>query len=170
MTLLDDPTTSVRVSGLTILSEFLKKTSPRMLVQTGLSNLLEEALMPTLSFLPTLTPVAESQLLLQKAYAALLELGDIRYSADDNRPERNRFYDRLIREGVFYGVSHCRDETSILDLLLAEMGEIIDRLQIYSVKHIKVCNISIDLDNQTNIRAGYSAITFGCPDRSIRTF
>ncbi|OBT72381.1 hypothetical protein VF21_07477 [Pseudogymnoascus sp. 05NY08] len=137
MTLLDDPTTSVRASGLTILSEFLKKTSPRMLVQTGLSDLLEEALMPTLSFLPTLTPVAESQLLLQKAYAALLELGDIRYSSEDDKLERNRFYDRLMREGIFYGIHHCGDITIIMELLLAEMSEIITRLHIYSVKHAK---------------------------------
>ncbi|OBT61657.1 hypothetical protein VE03_08418 [Pseudogymnoascus sp. 23342-1-I1] len=137
MTLLDDPTTSVRASGLTILSEFLKKTPPRMLVQTGLSDLLEEALMPTLSFLPTLTPVAESQLLLQKAYAALLELGDIRYASEDSKPERNRFYDRLIREGVFNGIHHCGDITIILELLLGEMNEIINRLHIYSIKHAK---------------------------------
>jgi hypothetical protein len=142
MTLLDDPTTSVRASGLTILSEFLKRTSPRMLVQTGLSDLLEEALMPTLSFLPTLTPVAESQLLLQKAYAALLELGDIRYSSEDDKLERNRFYDRLMREGIFYGIHHCGDITIIMELLLADMSEIINRLHIYSVKHAKVCNIS----------------------------
>ncbi|ELR09170.1 hypothetical protein VC83_05582 [Pseudogymnoascus destructans] len=137
MTLLDDPTTSVRASGLTILSEFLKKTSPRMLVQTGLRDLLEEALMPTLSFLPTLTPVAESQLLLKKAYSALLELGDIRYASEDSKPERNRFYDRLMREGVIYGIHHCGDITIILELLLAEMSEIINRLHIYSAKHAK---------------------------------
>ncbi|KFY88970.1 hypothetical protein V500_06019 [Pseudogymnoascus sp. VKM F-4518 (FW-2643)] len=137
MTLLDDPTTSVKASGLTILSEFLKKTPPKMLVQTGLSDLLEEALMPTLSFLPTLTPVAESQLLLQKAYAALLELGDIRYASEDSKPGRNRFYDRLMREGIFYGIHHCGDITIILELLLAEMSEIINRLHIYSIKHTK---------------------------------
>ncbi|KFY22871.1 hypothetical protein V493_06272 [Pseudogymnoascus sp. VKM F-4281 (FW-2241)] len=137
MTLLDDPTTSVRASGLTILSKFLKKTPPRMLVQTGLGDLLEEALVPTLSFLPTLTPVAESQLLLRKAYAALLELGDIRYASEDSKPERNRFYDRLMREGIFYGFQHCRDITIILELLLAEMSEIMNRLHIYSVKHAK---------------------------------
>ncbi|KFY17568.1 hypothetical protein V492_00549 [Pseudogymnoascus sp. VKM F-4246] len=137
MTLLDDPTTSVRASGLTILSEFLKKTPPRMLIQTGLSDLLEEALVPTLSFLPTLTPVAESQLLLRKAYVALLELGDIRYASDDSKPERNRFYDRLMREGVLYGIHHCGDTTIILELLLAEMSEIVNRLHIHSIKHAK---------------------------------
>lgn len=142
MTLLDDPTTSVRASGLTILSEFLKKTPTRMLVQTGLSDLLEEALMPTLSFLPTLTPVAESQLLLRKAYAALLELGDIRYVSEDSKPERNRFYDRLMREGILNGIHHSGDITIILELLLAEMSEIINRLHIYSIKHAKVCEIS----------------------------
>lgn len=152
MTLLDDPTTSVRVSGLTILSEFLKKTPPKMLVQTGLSDLLEEALMPTLSFLPTLTPVAESLLLLQKAYAALLELGDIRYASEDSKPGRNRFYDRLMREGIFYGIHHCGDITIILELLLAEMSEIINRLHIYSIKHTKVCKISSYLNKQTNVK------------------
>ena len=170
MTLLDDPTTSVRASGLTILSEFLKKTPPKMLVQTGLSDLLEEALMPTLSFLPTLTPVAESQLLLQKAYAALLELGHIRYASEDSKPGRNRFYDRLMREGIFYGIHHCGDITIILELLLAEMGEIINRLHIYSIKHAKVCKISSYWNKQTNVQAGYPAITFSCPGGSIRAF
>jgi hypothetical protein len=170
MTLLDDSTTSVRASGLTILSEFLKKTPPRMLVQTGLSDLLEEALMPTLSFLPTLTPVAESQLLLQKAYTALLELGDIRYASEDNKPEGNRFYDRLMREGVFNGIHHCGDITLILELLLAEMSEIISRLHIYSIRHVKVCKIFSYFNKHTNVQAGYTAITFRCLGRSIRSF
>jgi hypothetical protein len=122
-----------------------------MLIQTGLSDLLEEALMPTLLFLPSLTPITESLLLLRKAYAALFSLGDIRYALEDDIIERNKFYDRLMREGILHGIYHCGDAKSILELLLHEMSEVISRLHIYSIKHAKVCQASDHVNKHTNV-------------------
>lgn len=148
--------------------EFLGKISSRMLIQTGLGDLLEEALMPTLLFLPSLTPVTESLLLLRKGYAALFKLGDIRYAIEDDKSGRSKFYDRVLREGIFYGVHHCGDAKSILELLLDEMSEVINRLHIYSIKHTKVRTTSSHMHNQTNVQTGYSAIGFNCSNGPIR--
>src|ERR1700726_550864 len=51
LTLLDDPSTVVRVRGLRILSDLLKRIPSKILQQTGLAEVFEDAVMPTLLFL-----------------------------------------------------------------------------------------------------------------------
>lgn len=138
LTLLDDSTTPIRASGLVLLSELLQKITQRMLEQTGLGDVFEEAVLPTLSFLPSLTPVDESLLLLKEAYKALFILGDLRFGTKKVQSSRNRLLDRILRQGVFHGLDHCRENASITELLLKEMSDILDRMGIYSIKHLKV--------------------------------
>jgi tRNA nucleotidyltransferase (CCA-adding enzyme) len=138
LTILDDGTTPIRVSGLVLLSELLQKTPSRMLEQTGLGDVFEEAVLPTLLFLPSLTPVNESLLLLEEAYKALFILSDLRFGAKKDQSNRNKLLDRILRQGVFHGLDHCRENVRITELLLQEMGDVIDRAGIYSIKHLKV--------------------------------
>lgn len=138
LTLLDDSATSIRASGLVLLSELLQKIPQRMLEQTGLGDVFEEAVLPTLSFLPSLTPVDESLLLLKEAYKALFILSDLRFDIKKVQSSRNRLLDRILRQGVFHGLDHCGGNASITELLLTEMSDIVDRMGIYSIKHLKV--------------------------------
>lgn len=141
LTLLDDPSTPIRLSGMTALSELLDKVPLRMLEQTGLGAVMEEAMIPTLSFLPTLTPVDESLLLLNAAYNALLKLTDVRFVGGKASQKRQKVLDKLLREGVLHGIDHCHQNTEIILLLLTIMEKLIHRMGIQTIKHLKVCNV-----------------------------
>src|SRR5271167_1497299 len=99
LTLVDDPSTPIRVRGLAILLDLLSKTPPNVLNQTGLGEVFEDAVMPTLHFLPSLTPTGDSLKLLKPAYAVLLKLGEIQFPARGDQHKRLRLLDRVMREG-----------------------------------------------------------------------
>lgn len=141
LTLLDDPSTPIRLSGMTALSELLDKVPPRMLEQTGLGDVMEEAMIPTLSFLPTLTPVDESLLLLHAAYDTLLKLTDVRFGDEKSRQKRQKVLDKLLREGVLHGMNHCHQNIEIIRLLLTVMEKLIHRMGIQTIKHLKVRSV-----------------------------
>lgn len=140
LTLLDDANTSIRLSGMAALSDFLDKVPPKMLEQTGLGVVMEEAMIPTLSFLPTLTPANESLLLLDAAYDTLLKLADVRFGDQNSQLKKHKVMDRLLREGVLQGMNHCNQHVEIMRLLFTVLGKLITRLEIQSVKHLKVCD------------------------------
>lgn len=141
-----------------------------MLIQTGLGDVLEAAVMPSLLFLPSLTPVKDSLVLLKEAYDALFVLGDLRFPHKDDRPKRNKFFDRVMREGILYGFANCQETASIMELLFGEMGKIINRLNIYSVKHLKASIVTNSVNAIANIWPGHYTLGFCSPDGSICTF
>lgn len=138
LTLLDDPTTSVRVKGLEILQELLSKTPDQLLNQTGLGEVFEHAVLPTLLFLPGLTPVKESLQLLPQAYAALFSIADVRFPVREDEIKKTEIYDRVMRLGVLQGFLHSKHNALIIEVLLQQMGLLVSRMGIYSVKYLKV--------------------------------
>jgi hypothetical protein len=120
------------------LRAILPKMPQRMLEQTGLEEVLEDAVMPTLLFLPSLTPVEDSLKLLRSAYEALFMLADKRFETKKHKTNRTRFYDRLMRKGILHGISHCSDNVSIMILLFSELEILITRMGVLAVKHLKV--------------------------------
>ena len=138
LTLLDDPNTEIRIRGLEILTAFLRKLTWRLLLRTGLGEVFEDAVMPTLLYLPSLTPVDESVRLLKPAYEALYTLADKRFPAKEAYTENMRFMDRIIRHGVLQGYSHSHEYPQIVEVLLQEMDALINKMGIHSVKHLKV--------------------------------
>jgi Tti2 family len=138
LTLLDDPSTIVRVRGLHILCEVLGRIPPRVLQQAGLGEVFEDAVMPTLLFLPPLTPVEESLSLLTSAYSALLSLGDARYPTENERSNKLKFLDRIMRQGVLQGSTHSGENVMIAELLVEEVITLFNSMGIHSVKYLKV--------------------------------
>lgn len=138
LTLLDDLQTDVRRRGLLVLAEFLKKVSSKVLKQTGLGEVFEDAVIPTLLFLPTLTPVEESMRLLRPAYSALFLLADVRFPEHEDQFEKMKLLDRIMRQGIFQGYHHSADSVPIVKLLLEQTGILICRMKMYAVKHLKV--------------------------------
>lgn len=138
LTLLDDPSTLIRLSGMAALSDLLDQVPPKMLEQTGLGEVMEEAIIPTLSFLPTLTPVDESLLLLNAAYDTLLKLTDVRFGDEKSKQKKQKVLDKLLREGVLHGMDHCHQNIEIIRLLLTVMEKLINRMEIQAIKHLKV--------------------------------
>ncbi|KAK0735681.1 hypothetical protein B0T21DRAFT_190623 [Apiosordaria backusii] len=139
LTLADDSTTSIRRTGLTILTNFLTKIPAKTLQDTGLGQVFANAVFPTLSYLPSLTPEDESLQLLEPAYKALLILAGKQPSTgkDGTGNPRNNMLDRLIREGVFTGYFHAKNHVRIVELLCQETVEILEAMGVHAVKHLK---------------------------------
>jgi hypothetical protein len=121
LTLLDDPSTVVRVRGLHILREMLGRIPPNVLQQAGLGEVFEDAVIPTLLFLPTLTPVEESLSLLK-----------------NDRSDRLKFLDRVMRQGVLQGFMHSGENVKIAELLVNEATTLFENMGIHAVKYLKV--------------------------------
>lgn len=147
VTLLDDPSTPIRSRSLSILSAFLPKIGGKRLQQTGLAEVFEEAVMPTLMFLPSITPVNESIQLLPPAYNALFILADVRWGTGSNAGiepesktsiEKMKFYDQIMRKGILRGYGHAHEHVKIVILLTEEIGTIVEKMGLAAVKHLKV--------------------------------
>lgn len=127
----------------------------KVLLQTGLSEVFEDAIMPTLLFLPTLTPIEESLQVLKPAYLALYALAEARFPKSEDQAAKMKFFDRIMRHGVLEGLSHARDHFEIVELLLDEMNTIICSMGLHAVKHLKV---SRSVDNSLTIYHSHSCI------------
>lgn len=147
LTLLDEPTTRIRRRGLLILDSFLEKFPANILRDTGLASVFEDAVFPTLHFLPSITPEEDSIILLEAAYGALLSL--VRktepkpgQAESHSSSPKARLLDKMLRDGVFSAYFHVKDHVRIVEVLLIQTANIVDELQIYAVKHLKVSNSS----------------------------
>ncbi len=128
----------IRARGLLILKDLLGKVPAKVLLQTGLGEVFEDAVMPTLLFLPALTPVEESLQVLKPAYSALFTLGEVRFPGNEDQAAKMKFLDRIMRHGVLQGLSHARDHVKVVELLLDEMNTLINSMGLHAVKHLKV--------------------------------
>ncbi|KAL2157480.1 hypothetical protein VTH06DRAFT_6031 [Thermothelomyces fergusii] len=141
LTLVDDIATSVRRRGLLILADFLAKMPGRTLHDTGLASLFEDAVFPTLAFLPSLTPERESVELLGPAYLALRRLAEKKQPAAGKDgvagSPKNKLLDRMLREGVFLGYFHAKEHVGIVELLCRQTETILNEMGVHAVKHLK---------------------------------
>lgn len=141
LTLADDTATPVRRRGLLILTDFLTKFPDKTLHDTGLAQVFEDAIFPTLSYLPSLTPEEESVELLVPAYSALLCLAKKQPAIGKDgvaRAPKNRFLDRMLREGVLGGYFHAKDHVRIVEVLCQQTVAILEEMGVHAVKHLKV--------------------------------
>lgn len=137
LTLLDDPATRVRARGLVIATEFLSKLPDKTLTGTGLATVCEQAIFPSLSFLPSLTPENESVQLLEPAFKALLILSG-KISTEKDPAKGNKLRDQILREGVFMAHFHAREHARIVEVLFQQTAALVGKLKIHTVKHLKV--------------------------------
>ncbi|KAK3318567.1 hypothetical protein B0H66DRAFT_243527 [Apodospora peruviana] len=143
LTLVDDNTTSVRRRGLVILTKFLAKFPDKTLHDTGLAQVFEEAVFPTLSYLPSLTPENDSVQLLVPAFEALRCLARKQSTAaaksgvTAGKEKENMMLGKVLREGVFPAYFHAKDHVRIVEVLCQQTGLIIGQMGIHAVKHLK---------------------------------
>ena len=105
------------------------------MTRTGLDQVFQQAISPSLYFLPRLTPEKESIEILEPAYQALLQLA----SVQDDEKKRVRLLDMLLRDGVLTGYSHAGEHISLAEFLLRQSSCVVDRMGVHAVKHLKVC-------------------------------
>jgi hypothetical protein len=142
LTLVDDSSTPVRRRGLLILADLLTKIPNHILHNNGLGKLFEDAVFPTLAYLPSLTPADESIQLLVPAYTVLLRLADKQPATTSHDGVRNgpknRLLDKMLREGVFMAYFHAKEYISIVEVLCQQTALILNQMGIHVVKHLKV--------------------------------
>ncbi|KAI7649796.1 hypothetical protein KC322_g19022, partial [Hortaea werneckii] len=148
LSMIDDWEVKYKALGAILSSNILQITPPILLERTGLGEVFEEALVPCLSYLPTITPEDEAIELLDDVYPALLALSRTRYPKnipkesrrDDAEIERQRtkFLDMILRKGVFYGSEHCGLQYPRLQgVTFRHAVPLLNEIGVESVKHLK---------------------------------
>lgn len=138
LALIDDHTTNVKAKGCELLILLLRNTTPALLTRTGLGDVFQDAVMPCLLSLPSLTPTEESIKLLSQAYPALIALGRVRFASEADHRAKIQFLDNIMRRGILSGYAHCNENVHIGRLLVDEMGLVVEEMGISSTKHLKV--------------------------------
>ena len=141
LVIVDDSSPLIKAEGCKLFAKQLWVTSPALLARTGLGGVIEEAIMPCLTYLPPLTPEEECIPILSAAYPALLSLARVHY-ADTSRKtksirNKSMFLHKLVRKGVFYGLSHAGENVKVAQVLLDQLRQIVQCLGLETVKHLK---------------------------------
>ena len=126
----------MRLKGLSILLLFLDKCPPKTILSAGVDNVIQDAVFPTLLFLPDTTPESESLQLLYPAYQVLLRVAQL--DPDPKSVRRRRFLDKLLRDGVFTGHFHASQHVRIVQVLMNVIKDIVSCLGLFSAKHLQV--------------------------------
>ncbi|CAK1358398.1 unnamed protein product [Cercospora beticola] len=149
LTLVDDWEARYKCIGADFIDALLKSTPSALLERTGLGEVFEQALMPCLTYLPTITEEEESIPLLSSVYPALLTLARKRFPNEEPAPptttpltptarQKVQMLDTIIRKGIIYGYSHCgTSNPKITTVLFSNLAIYLQELGIDSVKHPK---------------------------------
>lgn len=133
-----------------MLRAFWARCPGDLMRQTGLAQVFEDAVFPSLLYLPSLTPVDESVAILSAAYPTLMVLAgvDLDMAAADGNPtngftqEQQKLLDRIIREGILVGYNHASEHVRIVELLCEQLRCIVNGMGILTIKHLKVRQVS----------------------------
>lgn len=137
LTISEDDETRTRISGLEIMSEFLDKCPAKILQSTGIGRVIQDAIFPSLLFLPSLTPEEESIRIMKPAYRALFTIAE--KEQDKSSHTRRDLLDSIIREGILTAYDHASNYISVVETLLETLATAVNCLGIYAVKHLEVC-------------------------------
>lgn len=138
LALIDDSSTKYKVKGCNCLLIFLQKCPSLLLERTGLGEIFENAIMPCLLSLPSLTEEPESLQMLKGAYPALNSLAVVRFPGQKHQAARIKALDKILRNGILRGYAHAGEHVRIAELLVNEMTVLVSELGVESVKHLKV--------------------------------
>jgi tRNA nucleotidyltransferase (CCA-adding enzyme) len=140
LSMLDDIDTEYKAQGCELLRLLLDKTSPILLKRTGLGDVFEEALMPCLGYLPTLTPEDQSARLLSVAYPALISLSKTLdttpNTSSQKSPQCIKLLDEVIRKGILMTFTYCPEHAKISTVTTQNLAVILNSLGLDSIKHL----------------------------------
>ncbi|KAI1125949.1 hypothetical protein F5Y10DRAFT_222060 [Nemania abortiva] len=167
LTLLDEPQpTSLKLRSLSIFRTFWRLCPEGLLSRTGLADVFEQAVFPTVLSLPSLTPEAESLALLGAAYPALFAMvgledldstvagrgneevgseGTHDQTTDDKREvqakgfteAQRKLLDKIVRDGVMVGYHHAKQHVRLINFFCQTLRRLVDGMGILSVKYLK---------------------------------
>ncbi|KAI1382419.1 hypothetical protein F4677DRAFT_440213 [Hypoxylon crocopeplum] len=131
LTLLDEQhSTPLKIRALCILRAFWSRCPAGLMRDTGLADVFEQAVFPSVLFLPSLTPEDESLQILGAAYPVLIEMAGLdcatltdtdattSASVAEKQPQditegQRKLLDKIIREGVMVGYHHAKEHVRL---------------------------------------------------------
>lgn len=108
---------------------------------------------PSLSYLPTLTPVDDSTIILGSAFEVLLDLYDSLRESGMGSNELLWLSDKIFRKGILSAYHHAGEYLDITSVLMGYTATLLNELGISAVKYLKdlVPMLSTILTNPTLI-------------------
>ncbi|KAI1356918.1 hypothetical protein F5Y01DRAFT_7531 [Xylaria sp. FL0043] len=159
LTLLDEPQpVSLKLRALSIFRKFWRRCPEGLLSRTGLADVFEQAVFPTVLNLPSLTPEAESRDLLAAAYPALFDMAglvdtDLETTENESTSEQakqqkslqskgfseaqRKLLDKIVREGIMVGYHHAKQHIRLVDFFCQTLRRLVSGMGILSVKYLK---------------------------------
>ncbi|MCJ1439364.1 hypothetical protein MMC27_008756 [Xylographa pallens] len=137
LAILDDEAIDNKIKGCEMLITLLNITPSLLLQKTGLGEVFQDALIPYLSYLPSLTSEEQSISLLDAVYPTLLLLLRARYPGPDSTAEKTAVLDQMVRMGILDGFSHAGEYVKIATVLMNRLSDLVNEMGIMSVKHLK---------------------------------
>lgn len=137
LALVEDESIEIKAKGLKSLTVFVEKCPVQILQGRGIGRVFADVTFPLVLYLPSVTPEDESITILGPAYDVLIKLAECTGSPEN--PERRRFFDKILRDGVFAGYHHTSQYTRIIQVLMQKTAAVVNCMGIYSIKHLSVC-------------------------------
>ena len=138
LALIDDSSLEYKITGCSSLFILLEKCPSALLERTGLGEVFEDAVMPCLSYLPSLTEEPESLRILGAAYPVLIQLALARFPDERKYAARIKALDRVLRNGIVKGYAHAGDHVKIAELLVHQTTRLVNEMGTEFVRHLKV--------------------------------
>lgn len=140
LTLIDSPHTPTKTRAIIMVSSLLSRleespSTSTLLKRTGLAPVFWDAVEPTLSYLPPLTPTAESLPLLEAAYPCLLALARAREPV--NLRARAKLQGVLVREGFLRGLAFGGGHVRVVLVLVKQLAVVYEALGVCGVRHLQ---------------------------------
>ncbi|WXC47398.1 hypothetical protein QX201_007118 [Fusarium graminearum] len=134
LALVEDESIEIKAKGLRSLTVFVEKCPVQILQGRGIGRVFADVTFPLVLYLPSVTPEDESITILGPAYDVLIKLAECTGSPEN--PERRRFFDKILRDGVFAGYHHASQYTRIIQVLMQKTAAVVNCMGIYSIKHL----------------------------------
>ena len=132
---------ALRVSSTAVTTRKPTSTSgsANFLQRTGYHNIFAEALLPMFTYIPSITPESESLVLFKEVFPATISLALLLPTEVTKGDNRERFLDKILREGVLTPLAHLPTPSSyprLATLILAHVPGLLGHMGIDTVKHL----------------------------------
>jgi hypothetical protein len=121
-------------------SPIAMQSSTSFLQRTGYHNIFTEALFPMFTYIPSITPESESVTLFREVFSAIIPLAQLLPTDTSKAHSRERFLDKILREGVLSPLAHFPTPSSypeLATLIMSHVPVLLGHMGIDCVKHLR---------------------------------
>ncbi|KAG9193111.1 hypothetical protein G6011_03146 [Alternaria panax] len=116
-----------------------RQGSANFLQRTGYHNIFADALLPMFTYIPSITPEAESVTLFNEVFPAVTSLAQLLPAETNKGDSWERFLDKILREGVLSPLAHFPTPSSyaqLATLIMSHVPVLLGLMGIGTVKHL----------------------------------